>query len=310
MALSLPRKLLNHCRKVLEVPLCDTFAWTDSTVVLSWLRGNPRRFKPFVGNRVAEVMELIPPDRWQHVPGKTNPADCASRGLYPSELVQQNSWWNGPSSLHDSPSKWPVLPELIEKPEPNEEKVSSEELLEIGLVVIADELPLLGKISSYGRLKRVTAWMCRFIHNCRARSKYEPLLTGVLASSELVAAENLWIASAQQSTYPNELNILRKGNELFGATSDLFGRETNSLALHPISLALHPILDESGLMRVGGRLSQSSEPYERRHPIIVPGRHDLTKLMVRYEHSRLLHAGPTLVAASLARRYAIMERVR
>ena len=57
---------------------------------------------------------------------------------------------------------------------------------------------------------------------------------------------------------------------------------------------------------MGGRLSQSSEPYDRRHPIIVPGRHDLTKLMVRYEHSRLLHAGPTLVAASLARRYAII----
>ena len=132
--------------------------------------------------------------------------------------------------------------------------------------------------------------MCRFIHNCRARSKGEQLLTGVLANSELVAAENLWIASAQQSTYPNELNILRKGNEISNG---------------PL-LALHPILDEKGLMRVGGRLSQSSEPYDRRHPIIVPGRHDLTKLMVRYEHSRILHAGPTLVAASLARRYAII----
>ena len=57
-------KLISHCRKVLEVLLCDTFTWTDSTAVLSWLRSNPTRFKPFVGNRVAEVMELIPPDRW------------------------------------------------------------------------------------------------------------------------------------------------------------------------------------------------------------------------------------------------------
>ena len=82
-------------------------------------------------------MELIPPGRWQHVAGKTNPAHCASKGLYPSELVQHKSWWNGPSWLHDSPSKWPVLPELVENPQPNEEKVSSEELLEIGLVIIA-----------------------------------------------------------------------------------------------------------------------------------------------------------------------------
>ena len=162
--------------------------------------------------------------------------------------------------------------------------------MEIGLVVIAGELPLLGKVSSYGRLKRVTACVCHFIHNCRARSKGEPLLTGVLASPELVDAENLWIASAQQSAYPNEVNILRKGNEISSG---------------PL-LVLHPVLDESGLMRVGGRLSQSSELYYRRHPIIVPGRYDLTKLMVRYEHLRVLHARPTLVTASLARQYAII----
>ena len=207
-------KFLSHCRKVLEVPLCDTFTWTDIMVVLSWLRGNPRQFKPFVGNRVDEVLELIPPHTWQHVPGKTNPAHCASTGIYPSELVQDKSWWNGPSWLHDSPSKWPVLPKLVQKPKPNVEKVSSEEPLEIGLVVIAGELLLLGKMSSYSWLKRVTVWVCRFIRTCRARSKGEPLLTGALASPEPVAAEILWIASAQQSTYPNEVNILRKGNEI------------------------------------------------------------------------------------------------
>ena len=90
-------KLLSLCRRVLNVPMSDTFAWTDSTVVLNWLRGNPRRSKPFVGNQVAQVMEIVPPDRWQHVPGVTNPADCASIGLYPSELVQHRTWWNGPS---------------------------------------------------------------------------------------------------------------------------------------------------------------------------------------------------------------------
>ena len=97
-------KLLSHCRKVLNVPMSNKFAWTDSTVVLSWLRGNRRSFKPFVGNRVAELMEIVPSHRWQHVPGITNPADCTSRGLYPSELVQHRTWWNGLSWLHNSPT--------------------------------------------------------------------------------------------------------------------------------------------------------------------------------------------------------------
>ena len=81
-------RLVNHVGKVLQIHTNDAYAWTDSLVVLSWLRGNPRRFKTFVGNRVSEVMELIPPNRWQHVKGSDNPADSASRGVFPAELIK------------------------------------------------------------------------------------------------------------------------------------------------------------------------------------------------------------------------------
>ena len=40
------------------------------------------------------------------------------------------------------------------------------------------------------------------------------------------------------------------------------------------------------------------EFYDKRHPFIMPGKHPLTKMLIEYEHARLLHAGPTLVAAS------------
>ena len=43
--------------------------WTDSSIVLHWLLGNPKRFKTFVGNRVAEITEpcrhLTVGDMWQ-----------------------------------------------------------------------------------------------------------------------------------------------------------------------------------------------------------------------------------------------------
>ena len=55
-------RLLSHCKKVLDVLITAIFAWTNSKIVLSWLSGNLGRFKPFVGNWVIEVMELIPPD--------------------------------------------------------------------------------------------------------------------------------------------------------------------------------------------------------------------------------------------------------
>ena len=35
-------RLLHHVANVLEVPAENSYAWTDSIVVLVWLRGNPR----------------------------------------------------------------------------------------------------------------------------------------------------------------------------------------------------------------------------------------------------------------------------
>ena len=69
--------LLGHTKGVFAIPSAHVYAWTDSTVVLSWLSGNPRRFKTFVGNRVSNSMQLLPLDCWQHVRSDQNPADSA-----------------------------------------------------------------------------------------------------------------------------------------------------------------------------------------------------------------------------------------
>ena len=34
-------KLFKHGGKILRIPTGDTYTWTDSLVVLSWLSGNP-----------------------------------------------------------------------------------------------------------------------------------------------------------------------------------------------------------------------------------------------------------------------------
>ena len=85
-------KILHHVREVLKISSSRVFAWTDSTIVLDWLKGNPRRFKQFVGNRISIMMDLLPPERWRLVNGVENPADCASRGIFPMELVNHNIW--------------------------------------------------------------------------------------------------------------------------------------------------------------------------------------------------------------------------
>ncbi len=70
--------------------------------------------------------------------------------------------------------------------------------------------------------------------------------------------------------------------------------------------SLDPILDSSGLLRIGGRQEALEKPYDKIHPIILIGKHPITKLIIWAEHLRLMHAGPTLVHASLSRRIHII----
>ncbi len=96
-------RLLHRVQGVFHVAPGDVFAWT----VLGWLTGNPRRFKNYVKNIIFNIMEVVVPDRRNHIRGAENPADCAYRGLFPSELLDHALWWDGPRWLHLEPSNWP-----------------------------------------------------------------------------------------------------------------------------------------------------------------------------------------------------------
>ena len=78
-------------------------------------------------------------------------------------------------------------------------------------------------------------------------------------------------------------------------------RQTSNL------LTFHPFLDPNGILRVGGRICQADLPYTKRHPVQLPGNHVFTELLIRSEHKRPLHAGATLVYASLSRRFCILN---
>ncbi|UYV66799.1 hypothetical protein LAZ67_4002882 [Cordylochernes scorpioides] len=90
--ISIPR--LELCAALLLATLYDTihnslclqidrlFLWTDSKIVLSWIKSESRHWKPFVGNRIADVQRLTLLSSWHYVISKDNPADCASRAIH------------------------------------------------------------------------------------------------------------------------------------------------------------------------------------------------------------------------------------
>ena len=278
-------RILRHVQQVFRIPVNDIYAWTDSMVVLSWLTGNPRRFKPYVGNRVSHIIESIPPDRWNHVSGTENPADCASRGLYPSELLEHRLWWDGPDWLKRPASDWPFQAAIPTTESLDEIRlICHHSVLERATLVIP-----LNCHSSYIRLKRVTAWMFRFIQNCRNQESQR--ITSYLTTEELLWADHYWILYSQQDHFSPEIESLRL-NSTIPESSSLF--------------PLHPFIDSNGVVRVGGRIQNAKISYDLKHPIILHGKQPVTRLIISTEHLRLLHGGPTLVTASLSRRYHIV----
>ena len=55
--------------------------YTDSKIVLYWIKGYDKEWKQFVKNRVREIRTLIPAQCWYHCRGDLNPADLQSRGV-------------------------------------------------------------------------------------------------------------------------------------------------------------------------------------------------------------------------------------
>ncbi|XP_011884033.1 PREDICTED: uncharacterized protein LOC105571168, partial [Vollenhovia emeryi] len=91
-----------------------THMWTDSLVTLSWIRSHASRWKDFVRSRVAQIQELTPAAHWRYIPGTSNPADCASRGLTTAQFQGQSLWWTGPPWILN-PNSWPSQPALSEE---------------------------------------------------------------------------------------------------------------------------------------------------------------------------------------------------
>ena len=122
------------------------------------------------------------------------------------------------------------------------------------------------------------------ISNCRPGHN-GPTVKGNLSVSELHAAEGYWLMLSQADFFAAEISALKASHHL-PTDSNL--------------VPLKPFLDSAGVLRVGGCESNSTMAFAKVQPVILHGKHPLTKVMVRTEHLRLLHAGPTLLPHSPA----------
>ncbi|GFW10126.1 integrase catalytic domain-containing protein [Trichonephila clavipes] len=123
-------RLASKVKKIVNLKRsCLQYHWTDSKIVLFWIKGNKTRWKQFVANRVNEITSLTDSHSWYHCAGKENPADFLSRGLSADCLVSNSGWWTGAEFLSDSefPKNFQqVVPELDYLTEHEKETVVQE----------------------------------------------------------------------------------------------------------------------------------------------------------------------------------------
>ncbi|GFT79839.1 integrase catalytic domain-containing protein [Trichonephila clavipes] len=257
---------------------CKVFHWTDSKIVLFWIKGSSKRWKQFVANRVQEISELTDPDSWFHCSGQDNPSDFLSRGLSVDTLISNNKWWTGPAFLRTDElpktvSECPELNEVDYLPELKSKDSKEHTVLTLNFnQTFFDHL--LSRSNKFLTIVRVLSFLYRFLFNIRNPTNKK---TGPLTSDEMKEAEIYLMKQVQLSSFYKEIRAMQNGDDICNKSK---------------ILNLSPFLDDKGIIRVGGRLKHSRLPYSSKHPILLPAKSKLTIIIVKYYHEKYFHLGP------------------
>ena len=252
----------NVCNALHGWPIKSVTVWMDSMVALFWINNPGKSWKVFVSNRVKKIAEITNEVNisWKYCPTKLNLADLGSRGANIGKLESQ-AWFTGPDWILTE-DDWPEQPELKGSNETLDEQKTTQPIFFCNERE-RDEWDDLLDRSSYWRTLRVTAWMLRFVNNCRSKTKKVKRKSGPLNTDEIMSARNRWIRRVQRNDQPD---LRSPGWTLV--------REA-----------------ETGILRCEGRVAN----YQ---PIYVGGGTFENKLIM-HVHNRIMHLGIANTMAAL-----------
>ncbi|GFW40184.1 integrase catalytic domain-containing protein [Trichonephila clavipes] len=210
-------KLVKRVVAALQLETAEIYLWSDSMIVMAWLRKEPMDLKTFVQNRVGKIQELYPNQLWRHVPSDQNPADLVSRGVDPEKLLQQNLWFNGPTFLSgdDYPNRTINCREKLDEYNSELKNCVNEQIENFQSVLnihVNDFLnDLLNLNNNYITILRVLSFIFRFVENLKGINK----VAGPLTTKEFEKAETYLVKKVQEQEFSSDINHLKsKGSVL------------------------------------------------------------------------------------------------
>jgi len=269
--------------KELDIKIDKTYFWTDSQVVLGYIKNEARNFKIFVANRVQQIQDLTNVNSWHYVSTKENPADHASRGIHLNQVNKVAEWFHGPKFIWEVP----LQTKMMSGQEFQVEHDDIELKKEITVNVIVPDCSLLSTVSSrtnsWTRLIRIMMAVIKFVYLLKAKvaeskqcGESSDVIEVKSEVKEAEAASNLIIKMLQKEVYASEIN------QLLG--------EKQSIPKSSSISKLNPFLND-GILRVGGRLQNSDLPFSEKHPIILPKSHHVTIKIIEWCHQLVGHGG-------------------
>ncbi|XP_037877003.2 uncharacterized protein LOC119630714 [Bombyx mori] len=286
--------------------------WTDSSTVLTWIKTDPRTFKPFVAHRLAEIEESTKPQEWRWVPGSQNPADDATREA-PADFDHTHRWFNGPEFLTWDESRWPK-PRTFKQEPSGEEKEAF--LVATARTADARPTPDPHRFSSWVKLLRATARVLQFIELCRPRKE------SACVSRQLEQQDPTWRttrAKQPRSTWkirtpeaPTEAWLpldpphLKKAEKILLRSSqgESFGEKDPER--HPKLRRLDVVI-EDGLLRLRGRIDAAQYiDAGCKRPIVLDGKHVIARLLIKHYHEAFQHGNHATVMNEVRQRYWIL----
>lgn len=263
----------------IDVPFHSTRFFTDSRVVLGYIQNESRRFYVYVCNRVQRIRKSSNPEQWNYVPTELNPADIASRSI-PASALSSSTWLKGPDYLlRATPEVTKHTFELV-NPESDPEIRPTVTSLSTNVVASFLETRRFASFSTWGSLLRAIA---RLIHIARCYRNSTPPkgchgwhICKSLSPEDYSKAKSVVLSGLQHEVYPDIFTCLQAQKDI---------------PKQSLLRKLSPFKDNADCLRVGGRLSQASMESDEAHPIIIPGNHHLTTLLIRHYHQQVQHQG-------------------
>lgn len=292
-------RLATYITTEYKVDICERRFWTDSTIVLQWIKSDSRTYKPFVGNRVGEIQETTETSEWKWVPTELNVADIATRDKGETNFSSDSSWYRGPDFLYSRD-----IACMFPRRETDNEEVDKEF---IGVTSnVKWEAPIdSSKYLKWDHLHRVAAYVYRFVRACKEKWRTKPYhairpSTKFLSATDWKGGEMYLLRIAQWESF--------RFNMTDDAVYDQRGFRSLRIEEGNPLFPLNPVMDSNGLLRADGRLNYMPHvSAEFKNPIILHAENRIVQLMMTATHERLGHWGVDYTLSELRTRFHIIK---